>query len=136
MGIKWNELNAYQQSLAENPPYEPVPVQQEILRSMSQLQKRPRLERDEQRIFASWLQLHALPHCWHATHKRSTAVCGVFDFWVGKDGRSAWIEFKSPAGALSEDQQNFRARLAAHEIEWHVVRTAAEAISILNQWKA
>jgi hypothetical protein len=96
--------------------------------------KRSLLEREEQRVFAAWLKLNALPHCWHATHKRSSATTGVFDFWVGKDGRSAWIEFKSPSGRLSEDQQEFRARLAAHEIEWHVVLNADQAIKIVKAW--
>src|SRR5262245_3402419 len=100
MGIKWNDLSLYQQSLCENPPVELAPVRAQILRTA----QRPRLERDEQRIFASWLQLHDLPHCWHATHKRSTATTGVFDFWVGKHSREAWIEFKSPAGRLSAEQ--------------------------------
>jgi len=127
MGIKWNELSLHQKSMIEGMPVEPVQVQPKILR-------RPRLEREEQRIFANWLLLNALPHCWHATHKRSTATTGVFDFWVGKDGASAWIEFKSAAGHLSEEQAHFRLQLQGEGIKWHVVRSAAEAIEIIKSW--
>jgi hypothetical protein len=92
-----------------------------------------RLEREEQRIFARWLTLRALPHCWHATHKRSTATVGVFDFWVGVNTRSLWLEFKrQPELGLSHKQESFAQMLSAQHIPWHVVTNAAQAIAIVR----
>jgi len=126
MGIKFSDLSRAQRSLIEGHE-EPLPPRARILR-------RPTLERDEQCIFANWCLLNGLPFCWHATHKPSTASRGVSDFWVGKDSRSAWFEFKSASGGLTEDQVFFAQKLEAHAIEFHVVRSAAEAIAIVKGW--
>src|SRR4029077_13483510 len=119
MGIKWTDLSPAQQSLIEGAPVEPEIARAQILKD-----RRPRLERDEQRLFANWCLLHALPFCWHATHKPSTATTGVFDFWVGKDTRSAWLEFKSLPVRLSKEQLEFGQRLDAQGLEWHIVHSA------------
>src|ERR1700746_1652886 len=128
MGIKWTDLSPAQKSLIEGGPVEPTQPHAQILRG------RPRLERDEQRLFSNCCLLHALPFCWHATHKPSTATTGVFDFWVGKDCRSAWLEFKSLPVRLSKEQLEFGDRLSAHQLEWHIVHSAAEAIAIVKGW--
>lgn len=95
-----------------------------------------RLERDEQRLFANWCLLHALPYCWHATHKRSSGTTGIFDFWVGKGGQSAWIEFKiSPRAKLRAEQQAFCDKLLAQGLRCHVVTSAEAAIRIVSAWK-
>jgi len=127
MGIKWTDLSLHQRSLIEGMPAEPAQVRPQILR-------RPRLERDEQRIFANWLLSHALPYCWHSTHRRTTATVGVYDFWVGKDGRSAWFEFKQLPVRLSKEQVQFGNSLLAHGIEHHLVLSADEAIKIVKGW--
>jgi hypothetical protein len=127
MGIKWTDLSLAQKSMIEGGPVEPAFPRAQILR-------RPRLERDEQRLFANWCLLHALPFCWHATHKPSTATRGVFDFWVGKDSRSAWLEFKSLPVRLSKEQLEFGDALSAHKLEWHIVHSAQEAIAIVKGW--
>src|ERR1700747_2117469 len=124
MGIKWTDLSPAQQSLIKGGPVGPAPRMQ-ILRG------RPRLERDEQRLFANWCLLNGLAFCWHATHKPSTATTGVFDFWVGKDRRSAWIEFKQLPVRLSKEQLEFGDRLSVHQLEWHIVHSAQEAIAIV-----
>jgi len=128
MGIKWTELSLAQRAMIEGGPIEPPGPRAQILRG------RPRLERDEQRLFANWCLLNALPFCWHATHKRSTATKGVFDFWVGRDSRSAWLEFKLLPLRLSKEQLAFGDQLSAHKLEWHIVTSAAEAIQIIKGW--
>jgi hypothetical protein len=115
--------------MIEGMPTEPSQPRAQILR-------RPRLERDEQRVFANWCLLNGLPFCWHATHKRSTATTGVFDFWVGNYSRSGWIEFKRKGGKLSPEQRLFADRLTAQDLHnWHIVETAAQAIAIVKGWR-
>jgi len=97
--------------------------------------KRPRLERDEQKIFRNWLLLNDLPHCWHCTHRRSTAVRGVSDFWVGASGKSAWIEFKQLPIRISAEQIEFQQMLSQQGLGWHIVRSAEEAIEIVRGWQ-
>jgi hypothetical protein len=126
MGIKWTDLSLQQKSMIEGLPSEPTPVRPRILR-------RPRLECDEQRVFANWLRLNALPHCWHATHKPSTATIGTFDFWVGKDSKSVWIEFKIGANKLSPQQDNFKNLLSIQKLAWYVVPSADEAIRLIKE---
>jgi len=126
MGIKWNDLSERQKAMIEGAE-EPPPPRATILR-------RPRTERDEQALFANWLLSHRLPYCWHSTHRRTTATVGVYDFWVGKDGRSAWFEFKCLPVRMSKEQVEFGNSLAAHGIEAHVVLSADEAIKIVKGW--
>ena len=127
MGIRWADLTLEQRAMIEGRPLSPTPPTTQTL-------KRSRLERDEQRIFANWCLLNALPFCWHATHKRSTATTGVFDFWVGKHNASAWIEFKMSSGKLRPEQEAFRLKLVAQGLDWHVVNSAREAIGIVKGW--
>lgn len=97
-----------------------------------------KLEREEQRLFAAWLNLHALPHCWHRTDRATGCLPGVFDFWVGYESRSAWIEFKRHPGAfmslMSPAQKEFAQKLSAQGLEQHLVTSAAEAIAIVKSW--
>src|SRR6516162_8701645 len=95
--------------------------------------KRPRLERDEQKIFRNWLLLNKLPHCWHATHRRSTATRGISDFWVGKNGKSIWLEFKSFPVRISMEQVAFQELLSKESILWAVVLSADEAIQVVKK---
>jgi hypothetical protein len=98
--------------------------------------RRPRFEREEQRLFANWCLLHGLPFCWHATHSRTKATVGVFDFWVGHCGRGAWLEFKRDLGAkLTPEQDAFMMKLSRENAEWHVVTSAAQAIEIVKRWE-
>src|ERR1700745_761986 len=126
MGISWHDLSEKQRSMIGGGP--PVSVAEQHRKG------RPDSERNEHRLFANCCLLNALPFCWHATHKPSTATTGVFDFWVGKDRRSAWLEFKSLPVRLSKEQLEFGDRLSAHQLEWHIVHSAAEAIAIIKGW--
>ena len=126
MGIRWQDLSEAQKSLIEGEPVEPSHPRAQILR-------RPRLERDEQRIFANWCLLNGLPFCWHATHRRSTATKGVSDFWVGKNGQSIWLEFKSLPIRISAEQIKFQELLSRESIKWAVVQSADEAIRLIKK---
>ena len=130
--MRLNDLTPEQQKLIDPRDREQLglgaPLPQE-----RQSPKRPRLERDEQRVFANWLLLHALPHCWHATHRRSTATRGVSDFWVGKNGKSIWLEFKSFPVRISVEQVAFQELLSKESILWAVVLSADEAIQVVKK---
>ena len=130
--MRLNDLTPEQQKLIDPRDREQLglgaPLPQE-----RQSPKRPRLERDEQRVFANWLLLHALPHCWHATHRRSTATRGVSDFWVGKNGKSIWLEFKSLPVRISVEQVAFQELLSKESILWAVVLSADEAIQAVKK---
>jgi hypothetical protein len=129
MGIRIQDLSERQRAMLEPSQASPEPV------TPKPREGRSRLERDEQRTFAAWLSLHELPHCWHRTDKRSTATTGVFDFWVGHAGRSAWIEFKLSGGKLSPEQEQFKQRLIKQNLGWHIVTNANEAIRIVRSWQ-
>jgi hypothetical protein len=128
MGIRYSDLSEAQRAMIEGEPAEPAPPRAQILGG-----GRPRLERDEQKIFANWLLLNNLPYCWHATHRRSTATKGVSDFWVGKNGKSIWLEFKSLPVRISVEQVKFQELLSKQSILWAVVHSADEAIQIVKK---
>src|SRR6516164_6232156 len=113
--MRLTDLDPHQQSLIDPRDRETLglgaPLPQE-----RQSPKRPRLERDEQGIFANWLLLNKLPYCWHSTHRRSTANKGVSDFWVGKNGKSIWLEFKSFPVRISMEQVAFQELLSKESI--------------------
>jgi len=85
-----------------------------------------KLERDEQRVFASWLLLQnskrgpkeKFPFVWHATHTRSKASPGTPDFFVGLNGHAIWIEFKVGSNKLTPEQEEFRLACVCQGIEW------------------
>jgi hypothetical protein len=93
-----------------------------------------KLEREEQRQFASWLMLNNYKaKVWHATHKATTANPGVCDFIVPIWGGTLWIEFKLPGARLSEAQEEFRAGLEAKGHQLYVCYSAGEAIALVKQ---
>jgi hypothetical protein len=117
----------YRPSTAPDPTLDPHPPP-----------KRNTAERKEQAQFANWLLLQnsngkLIPWCWHATHKPSTASPGVPDFWVGVNARGLWIEFKRDYSCkLSEEQEEFRQKCEAQQIEMRVVYSAFEAIQLVQ----
>jgi hypothetical protein len=95
--------------------------------------KTDKLEREEQRQFASWLMLHDLPLVWHRTDKRTGCNVGCPDFILGSRGKTYWIEFKRPGFKLGPDQEKFRQRLEAQGIRLYVCYNAAEAIQLVQE---
>ena len=52
------------------------------------------------------------------------------------DGRIAFIEVKAPAGVLSPEQREFRARCERLGRPWALVRSADEALAVWTEWGA
>jgi hypothetical protein len=124
MGIKWNDLNEYQQSLAE-----PVSPRAQILRTAHRLEP----EAVEQANFAIACKERGWRCVWHRTDKRSTANRGCPDFIVAARGITFWIEFKRPGQDLRPDQAAFKKQLAQNEVAMHVVTTADQAVALIEQ---
>jgi hypothetical protein len=93
-----------------------------------------KLEREEQRQFASWCMLKGYACVWHSTGHRSKASLGCPDFIVGVNGSTLWIEFKRAPLRLSEDQKIFRDTLEKQNIRYYIVYTAGEAIKLVEQY--
>ena len=55
--------------------------------------KTDKLEREEQRQFASWLMLHDLPLVWHRTDKRTGCNVGCPDFIAAIQGWEAGLRW-------------------------------------------
>jgi hypothetical protein len=128
MGIRIDQLSPRLLKMIEpgiHPPFEqdhhPAP-------------KNDKLEREEQRQFATWCLLKNYPFCWHSTASRTKATPGVPDFIIGVNRITLWIEFKRPGYGLSEDQEKFAALLAGVGIQLYVVYSAHEAIALTNQY--
>jgi len=126
MGIRWNDLSLYQQSLAEESPASP---RAQILRASHRLEP----EVIEQRNFAVEAKSRGWRTVWHRTDKRSTANRGCPDFIVGAKSTTWWIEFKRPGEALRPDQAAFKKELAQNGIQMHVVFSAIEAVALIEQ---
>ena len=127
------DLDPHQQSLIDPRDREALGLSAEVpVSPRVTILRRPKTERDEQGTFANWLLLNELPYCWHSTHRRSTANKGVSDFWVGKNGKSIWLEFKSSPVRLSVEQVAFQERLSQQSLTWCVVFNAKEAIQIIK----
>jgi hypothetical protein len=52
------------------------------------------------------------------------------------EGRTGYMEVKSPKGRLTEDQENFLAAMAANGNLTAVVRSLDEAADVLAAWGA
>jgi hypothetical protein len=91
-----------------------------------------KLERDEQRQFANWCLLHSYPFYWHSTAHKTKASVGVTDFIVGAKTISFWIEFKRRPNPLTPDQKDFKERLEAQGITYHVCYSCLEAITLIE----
>ena len=62
---------------------------------------------------------------------------GVSDLVISMpEGRTGYMEIKSPKGRLTEDQENFLAAMAANGNLTAVVRSLDEAADILAAWGA
>ena len=95
--------------------------------------KTDKLEREEQRQFASWLMLNGFDgRVWHKTNVASTASPGCPDFIVPVNGITLWIEFKRAGYDLSPDQEKFRLALEKQGIRLYVVYSAFEAIELMR----
>jgi hypothetical protein len=97
------------------------------------------LERDEQRKFAKELNYkrseRRLEYEWNRTDKPVTGLVGRSDFAIWLEGGTAiFIEFKAGKGKLSPDQIRFRDHIEYLGYRYFVVRSAAQAIDLLNAY--
>ena len=125
MGIKWTELSAYQQSLAEVP----ASPRAQILRGAHRLEP----EAIEQANFALACKARGWRHVWHRTDKRSTANRGCPDFIVAAKNQTYWIEFKRVGEDLRPDQAAFKKELFQNGVVMHVVNSASQAVKLIER---
>ena len=96
--------------------------------------KTGRLERQEQRQFASWLLLNGYTAVvWHRTDKPTGTTAGTPDFIVPILLDVLFIEFKLPGAELSKAQLEFKAALELKGHELYVCYSAGEAIALVKQ---
>ena len=94
-----------------------------------------RLEREEQRLFCQWLNLHEslgeLTYDWSRTDKRTTRRLGAPDFVVYlPKALTLFLEFKAEGAKLTLEQQKQAAILDKLGFVVRVVRSAQEAIEL------
>lgn len=100
--------------------------------------KTDKLERNEQKQFAQWLNLQRdkgrrLPYYWSNMHRATGAKPGIPDFGVGTWQGWVWIEFKRDYSApISDEQKDFLADCQARGIPGYIVYSADEAIKLVN----
>jgi hypothetical protein len=58
---------------------------------------------------------------------------GIPDLLIGYRGRWVVAEVKSPGGLLRLSQQDFRDRARYHRLPWFLLRSAADADTMLNK---
>jgi hypothetical protein len=91
-----------------------------------------KLERDQQRILANWLNLQEgqgrLAYDWSATNRRATCRVGMPDFKVYKGGRVLFGEMKIDRADLSEAQRQMHDVLARAGCEVEIWTSADSAI--------
>src|SRR5258708_6853859 len=98
------------------------------------------LERTQHAIYANWLT-HQKWYEEHGIHfhddpsRRRTGHRGDPDFQVLFLGRSLFLEFKTPTGALTGEQIECHSRLLRSGHYVHVPRSAYEAIKITREWR-
>lgn len=96
--------------------------------------KTDRLEREDQRQFASYCLLHNYAPVWHSTAHRSKASLGCPDFFVTVNGYPLMLEFKRIGGKLSAVQEDWSARHLNNGGLYFVVYSANEAIQVCEKY--
>ena len=76
---------------------------------------------------------HARATGWLAWKMKIEGRNGAPDFWFFKNADMVIIEFKSPDGELSVQQERRIKDLRAHGFEVHVIDSAADGIALLNR---
>ena len=58
---------------------------------------------------------------------------GISDLIAVKDGKTVYIEIKTPKGKLSQHQENFRKDIEYHGAEYLVFKDVSDAMSFANR---
>ncbi|MBO8136781.1 MAG: VRR-NUC domain-containing protein [Desulfotomaculum sp.] len=85
-------------------------------------------ERDIQRQIKEYLQWHG----WLVVkiHQSLGSYKGIADLYALKNGRSVWIEVKTPKGKQSKDQEQFEKDIKAHGGEYMVARSVEDVMGL------
>lgn len=72
---------------------------------------------------------------WYVVRIQQGMGChkGVADLVATRDGRTAWIEVKTPTGKQSAAQRIFEHEIKAHGGEYHVVRSVEDAAEVSGE---
>lgn len=92
---------------------------------------KPKLkESDIQKLIREFLQWHG----WFVfkIHQSLGSYPGVADLYAIKNGRSVWIEVKTPKGKQSKDQKKFQQNIEAHGGEY-LLATCTEDLEALEE---
>ena len=63
-------------------------------------------------------------------HQSLGSYRGIADMYALKNGRSVWIEVKTPAGRQSTDQQRFQRDIEAHGGEYMIARSVDDVMRL------
>jgi hypothetical protein len=104
----------------------------------AQADGRKRSEKQEHRIFSTWLHLHRFDLVARSDRmdKRTCGTVGWPDYEVFHKGKTLFLEFKVLGGKLSSEQETMIERLTAQGFIVAIPQTAEEAIQIARNWMA
>ncbi|MEN6567163.1 MAG: VRR-NUC domain-containing protein [Veillonellales bacterium] len=87
--------------------------------------KRPNMKPPKESEIQSAIREYLRWHGWFVVkiHQSLGSVKGIADLYALKNGRSAWIEVKTPKGRLSEHQELFREDVVNHGGVYMVARS-------------
>ncbi len=88
-------------------------------------------ESDIQRQIREFLQWHG----WFVfkNHQSLGSYPGVADLYALREGRSVWIEIKTPVGSQSADQILFEADIKAHGGEYIVAKCVEDVVFLAKR---
>jgi hypothetical protein len=71
-----------------------------------------------------------------ASNSVAGLLCGIPDlFIVGPEGRTCWLEVKTPRGKLSDAQENIRDRFMRMGVPYAVVRSLSDVKAAVEHWR-
>jgi hypothetical protein len=87
-----------------------------------------------QKQFASYCALKGFEYLWHRMDRRTGATPGFPDFLVIVKNQVVFLEFKSAAGRLTEDQERVQMALEKAGLPTLVTQSVAEAIEFIKKY--
>jgi hypothetical protein len=97
-----------------------------------------KLERDEQKILVSWLNVQEedgrLVFDWSRTDKKTTNRKGIPDFRIFRNGRALLGEMKLDGGKLSPEQQEMSDKFLRAGCWVQTWNSAADGIVAIQKW--
>jgi hypothetical protein len=87
-----------------------------------------------QKQFSTYCTLRGYEFLWHRMDRRTGATPGFPDFLVIVKNQVVFLEFKSAAGRLTEDQERVQMALEKAGLPTLVTRSVAEAIEFIKKY--